>query len=454
MDALVLRSQHQTIVITRSLVPARAAQMRQTSGGELRGALDVHLSGDSVDAQLLSTFWLAAGGPVLSVLRPAELVAAVVAAVEAGRLRAYVFKEPAYISQASHQALRGEADRAARSPTRPGARAMGRQLSVAQMGVAERFVEVFHRTVPRVGPELGRQLRTLVENPTDLAFMVGTVVILVQLHAVAAGEVIDGIVLTAIIACAVIEGMGVFQATLSALEAAANLVDFLTTTLAARDDKDLDRAAEKLAAGLSAVGVGILSAALARIAGRFTDSLKKAGGQRKVETVSREEMAGKGRGSAEADSREGGSRPRPSSGLSETFLRLREIDAGGVKAQRISEGTGKKIAVIGRSMGDGETPGVKKYAKKLKQEGYDVEIFDGPQISPGALSEWRSLRDKYGIIPDDVIVNSKIYKENRLWIQGLKSGNYSVIDIGDPNKAGKSIFYDMERDALSDRRWF
>ncbi|QTL04428.1 hypothetical protein J5J86_03540 [Aquabacter sp. L1I39] len=296
MDALVLRSQHQTIVITRSLVPARAAQMRQTSGGELRGALDAHLSGDSVDTQLLSTFWLAAGGPVLSVLRSAELVAAVVAAVEAGRLRAYVFKEPAYISQASHQALRGEADRAARSPTRPGSPATGRQLNVAQMGVAERFVEVFHRTVPRVGPELGRQLRTLVENPADLAFMVGTVVILVQLHAVAAGEVIDGIVLTAIIACAVIEGMGVFQATLSALEAAANLVDFLTTTLAARDDKDLDRAAEKLAAGLSAVGVGILSAALARIAGRFTDSLKKAGGQRKVETVSREEMAGKGRG--------------------------------------------------------------------------------------------------------------------------------------------------------------
>lgn len=294
-DALVLRSAHQTVIIARTVVPARAAHMRQAGGAELRGALDDHLATNIASASDLSAFLLASGGQPISILRTAELVAAVVAAAESGRLHAYLFREPGYVSNADLQALRTKAELAVRRslavrPGSPPARPF------PELDVSDRFIEVLRRTVPRVGPQMARQLREIVEDPAQLTLMVATIVILAQLHAVAAGEVIDGVVLTAIVACAVVEGMGIVQAMVAALEAVANLVDFIITTVGARDYADLDRAAEKLAAGLGAIGVGILSAALARIAGRFRDSLKKAGGQRRIETVTKEEMAGKGKG--------------------------------------------------------------------------------------------------------------------------------------------------------------
>lgn len=291
-DALVLRSAHQTVIIARTVVPARAAHMRQAGGAELRVALDDHLATNIASASDLSAFLLASGGQPISILRTAELVAAVVAAAESGRLHAYLFREPGYVSNADLQALRTKAEQAVRrslalQPGSPPARPF------AELGTSDRFIEVLRRTVPRVGPQMARQLREIVEDPAQLALMVATIVILAQLHAVAAGELIDGVVLTAIVACAVVEGMGIVQAMVAALEAVANLVDFIITTVGARDYADLDRAAEKLAAALGAIGVGILTAALARIAGRFRDSLKKAGGQRRIETVTKEEMAGK-----------------------------------------------------------------------------------------------------------------------------------------------------------------
>lgn len=296
LDSLVLRSPWQTLVVTRSVMPMRAAHMRPTGGADLRAALDAIIAANAASALEISAFWLSLGGQAISVLRTTELVAAIAGAVEAGRLRAFVFREPAYVCQSDFQSLRAKAELAVRQTGTGGLRAPAPARTVEDMEVAERFVEVFRRAIPRVGPELGRQLRELVENPAQLALMVGTIVILAQLHAVAAGEVIDGIVLAAIIACAALEGMSALEALAAALETVGHLVNFIVMTLRARDEPDLDRAAEMLAAGLSLVGVTLITATFERIAGRFTDSLKRIGRQRKIETVSKEDVAARGAG--------------------------------------------------------------------------------------------------------------------------------------------------------------
>lgn len=300
LDSLVLRSPWQTLVVTRSVMPMRAAHMRPTGGADLRAALDAIIAANAASALEISAFWLSLGGQAISVLRTTELVAAIAGAVEAGRLRAFVFREPAYVCQSDFQSLRAKAELAVRQTGTGGLRAPAPARTVEDMEVAERFVEVFRRAIPRVGPELGRRLRELVENPAQLALMVGTIVILAQLHAVAAGEVIDGIVLAAIIACAALEGMSALEALAAALETVGHLVNFIVMTLRARDEPDLDRAAEMLAAGLSLVGVTLITATFERIAGRFTDSLKRIGRQRKIEDVAKGEMKGKGRNAESA----------------------------------------------------------------------------------------------------------------------------------------------------------
>lgn len=294
VEAVTFRSFTQTILITRGPVP-RGGHLRLAGGGEIRLALTAHLSGDAAAVVELAAFWVDSGGRPVSVLLQAELIAEVAAAVDAGRLRGLVLREPAYVSAADHLILMREAEEAVRAGA--GAPPRGRSRSgalPADMSVPAKFAAVFQRAVPLVGPEVRRQLARLVEDPANLAIAVGTLVILAQLHAVAAGEVIDGVVLSAIVACAVLEGVGVYQALVSAMEAVIHLVEFVIATVAAKEERDLDKAAKSLAAGISSVGVSVLMAALARISGRFSDSVKKAGGKRTVQKATKEEMAGKG----------------------------------------------------------------------------------------------------------------------------------------------------------------
>ncbi|MFS8036541.1 hypothetical protein ACI7BZ_06160 [Xanthobacter sp. AM11] len=291
VDAVVFRGFMQTILITRG-VPPKGGHFRPAGGGEVRAALTSHLAEDAGAVMDLATFWVDSGGRPVSVLLQAELIAEVAAAVAAGRLWAFVFREPAYVSAADHQALIKAAELAARAG--PGLRSGNAYgLLPPEMGVADKFSSVFHRAVPLVGPELRAQLLAVVEDPANLAIALATLVILAQLHAVAAGEAIDAVVLSAIVACAVLRGVGLFQAISAALDAVIHLVAFIIQTAAAKEEKDLDAAAARLAAGLSSIGVSALMLALSWISGRFSDSLKKTGGKKGVGKVSKEEMAGK-----------------------------------------------------------------------------------------------------------------------------------------------------------------
>lgn len=357
VDAVVFRGFMQTILITRG-VPPKGGHFRPAGGGEVRAALTSHLAEDAGAVMDLATFWVDSGGRPVSVLLQAELIAEVAAAVAAGRLWAFVFREPAYVSAADHQALVKAAELAARAgPGLHSGNAYG--LLPPEMGVADKFSSVFHRAAPLVGPELRAQLLAVVEDPANLAIALATLVILAQLHAVAAGEAIDAVVLSAIVACAVLRGVGLFQAISAALDAVIHLVAFIIQTAAAKEEKDLDEAATRLAAGLSSIGVSALMLALSWISARFSDSLKKTGGKKGVGKVSKEEMAGKGAaagqtGPAEETSPSPETRrprtfqdePRLPSKAKETTSEFKAKRPGGVDMANLSASDGKIAAKL------------------------------------------------------------------------------------------------------------
>lgn len=127
---------------------------------------------------------------------------------------------------------------------------------------------------------------------------------------------------------------------------------------------------------------------------------------------------------------------------------------------RVRMGSEEKIAVIGRSMGsDPNFPkGVSDLRESLVKSGIDpnkVEIFskDIKDIKSGnfvfseeARLEFDLLRRQYqGNIPENIILESKVFSENKRWIEKLKYEGYTVIDMGNPNGREASIFYEMEK---------
>uniref|UniRef100_UPI00056EF2F0 hypothetical protein n=1 Tax=Zooshikella ganghwensis TaxID=202772 RepID=UPI00056EF2F0 len=126
----------------------------------------------------------------------------------------------------------------------------------------------------------------------------------------------------------------------------------------------------------------------------------------------------------------------------------------GVKTQRILVGNNGKVAVIGRSMGQIEKRGeygVVDFARKLREKGYETELFAGKQIKQEWFDEIASLRKEHGveILPDEIIHQTTFYKENIKWAQKLRKEGYTVIDIGNPNnKTDLGPFYSGEINAI------
>jgi len=124
---------------------------------------------------------------------------------------------------------------------------------------------------------------------------------------------------------------------------------------------------------------------------------------------------------------------------------LWKIKAGDIKAQRIKPGTNGKIAVIGRSM----QGGVLDYANELRNQGCEVEVFDGNTIPDDAIDQFDALKREKGWLSDKEIVGTKMYKSNEAWVNKLLKENYTIIDIGNPIRLEKnSIFYEMEKNAI------
>ena len=97
-----------------------------------------------------------------------------------------------------------------------------------------------------------------------------------------------------------------------------------------------------------------------------------------------------------------------------------------------------KTIVIGQGMGD---------IKKVADE-FGAETFSG---SKEARDEWESLLKSADgeRLSDDVVKDTKMYKQNQDWIKNKVDEGYNVIDIGDnPDESGSSIFYEMEKETV------
>jgi hypothetical protein len=127
--------------------------------------------------------------------------------------------------------------------------------------------------------------------------------------------------------------------------------------------------------------------------------------------------------------------------LNEASLNTVEVRADGIalKADRIRAGTTDKIAVVGRSM-----PDVRRYAQALKDQGYNVEIFDGPVVSESAKSEWTALTQGGARLSPSELAQTKMFQENAAWAQKLQADGSTIVDIDNPRGQGASDFYSME----------
>ncbi|MCK0195940.1 hypothetical protein MWN34_03345 [Ancylobacter sp. 6x-1] len=305
---VVFESGWGTIIIARGL-STRGQFMKSSRGAELAYALRAYLlQGGSIER--LAGFWAQNGGTRCSPAI-APLIAEVADAVDRGRLNAWIFRQPQMGSKADFNSLAEQAERGVqqsmRSSRRPPppptaatlapAAGLGTPLaaalpvrSVGDMKLAERLAIVLRRTPDHLAGDLAEPFRAFVENPETLAMAVLAGILLTELHAVAAGEVIDGAVLTALIVCAVMRGESGYEAVHTTLAAAESVVRFLMLTFGAKTERDLDEAAKLLAQAVAAVGVAAIIFLFRRITGERQDGPKqKAGKGRPVAAMTEEE---------------------------------------------------------------------------------------------------------------------------------------------------------------------
>ena len=122
---------------------------------------------------------------------------------------------------------------------------------IGKLSFEERLGEVLKKTADKVGPEVGDQLRALVE-PKSLALMAGVLLVWVVGHGFGYGEAIDLIIG---IAGYIALGWGIF----SGLD---ELYEFAKGTYYAHNDGDVDAAANHLAKAIATLGVQAVLAIL------------------------------------------------------------------------------------------------------------------------------------------------------------------------------------------------
>lgn len=127
---------------------------------------------------------------------------------------------------------------------------------------------------------------------------------------------------------------------------------------------------------------------------------------------------------------------------------LANVDAGGVKAVRVRQGTNGKVAVIGRSMGRLVNP----YGAELRKQGYDVEVFSGKNVPESAQRDWDDAialkKEKFGPdaqLDDSEMMQNEMWSANEDWAQKLVRDDYTVVDVGSPPDVRVSPFYEMEK---------
>lgn len=125
--------------------------------------------------------------------------------------------------------------------------------TIAELDFADKLGEVIKRTIPKVGPDVGEQLRQMTSK-TSLAVMAGVVVAWVASHGIGIGEAIDVII-------GVLGALAIGLAVFSGLD---ELYEFAVGTYRASSERDLEGAATHFAKAISILGVTAVLAVLFR----------------------------------------------------------------------------------------------------------------------------------------------------------------------------------------------
>jgi hypothetical protein len=125
--------------------------------------------------------------------------------------------------------------------------------NVALMSSNEKVAEVIRRSLPRLPAEARNQVLALVQ-PDSIAIVSATLLVWGGSHLFGIGEIVDIILLIA--------GFGLLGT--SVVAGASELSSFVTVTVRARTDADLDRAAAHFARAVSILGVAVTSTLLMR----------------------------------------------------------------------------------------------------------------------------------------------------------------------------------------------
>jgi len=124
--------------------------------------------------------------------------------------------------------------------------------AIAAWSFEKKLEETLKRTIPKVGPEAGKQLLALL-SPESLAITAGVLTAWVVSHFFAVGEVIDTI----------LAALGVLSIGLAIFSGMDHLYDFGATAYGAQTEADLERAATHLAEAIAILGITAVLAWLA-----------------------------------------------------------------------------------------------------------------------------------------------------------------------------------------------
>jgi hypothetical protein len=308
---------------------------------------------------------------------------------------------------------------------------------VGDWTIAEKLTAIVMRT-PQSGKlplAAQQQLEGMLSDPKFVAWLVGSLLVWFVAQFFVVGEIFDMLLAGAAL---ILSGAGIFFALQSLVGAAHLIGEFVEATRSAKDEKDLDAAADILANIVVMIGITVLIAALTHATTRATSEGAKVSTVKKPppeRTAPVEKLT-----------------ERPETKAPPKKAPLKSVTVKGNKPVAVREGTNGKVAVIGRSMkAEG---GVEDFGAELKRQGHDVELFDKP--SPEAQADFANRlkihREKVGDpnarLPDSEVSQSVMFKENQAWAQKLKNEGYTVVDTGNPSGAGSSPFYQMEQSIL------
>lgn len=119
-----------------------------------------------------------------------------------------------------------------------------------------------------------------------------------------------------------------------------------------------------------------------------------------------------------------------------------------LKVENIRVGDPNKIAIIGRGMGgsDASRAGVREATEYFRKQGIEIEEFRNPEA-------WKALQKQREAnggrkLKESALFETEFFKSNKKWAEKLKEEGYTVINLGQNGIETRSPFYDMELEIL------